>query len=137
MLIHSKSRITTNTRSYASYPSHLEATSIKLSSEHCKERLRISCFNIASRSEAAGAGSCTWKSNLPENIQIHKTSIKKDKLKRKGSVSNQKPFTAFFLSAKSDRPEELNDCGIFSRVCTEAIKAIGPIPHVHFFFSCT
>jgi hypothetical protein len=77
MLIHPKSRITTNTRSYASYPSHLEATSSKMSSEHSKERLRISCFNIASRSEAAGAGSCTWKSNLPENIQRHKTSIKK------------------------------------------------------------
>lgn len=57
MQIDKKLRNYPNTRSYASYPSHLEATSNKMSSEHCKERFWISFFNIAPRSEAAGAGS--------------------------------------------------------------------------------
>lgn len=52
-----KKKKQTNTKSYASYPSHLEAMSERMSSEHCRERLETSCFNIAPRSDTAGAGS--------------------------------------------------------------------------------
>jgi len=47
----------TNTKSYASYPSHFEAISESISSEHCSARFCNSCFNMAPRSKTAGAGS--------------------------------------------------------------------------------
>lgn len=70
-----------NTKSYASYPSHLEATSTKTSSAHCKERLLISCLSNASRSFAAGAGSLMWKSNLPKFMKSKSLPVIKMKIK--------------------------------------------------------
>ena len=41
------------------------------------------------------------------------------------------------IQQSSTKPEELKDCGIFSRDWTETMKAIGPNPHDVRLFSCS
>jgi len=42
-----------------------------------------------------------------------------------------------YITYKNIKPEELKHCGIFSRDCMEAMKAIGPNPHDFCLFSCS
>lgn len=73
-------------------------------------------------------------------IKFRKVTIQNINLKERDPellYIHYKSRTVPVTHAKRYKPEELNDCGIFSRDLTEATKATGPIPHELFRFSCS